>query len=89
MPEVAAVAPAILLKTRIKVIGFMQDIADKNKVREGFLRITSSLDTQESDVQWNEDTAYVSKIINDTKVTIKLRQYQEVYIYQITCTAVN
>ena len=89
VPEVAAGAPTILLKTRIKVIGFMQDIADKNKVREGFLRITSSLDTQESDVQWNEDTAYVSKIINDTKVTIKLRQYQEVYIYQITCTAVN
>src|SRR3990167_3842854 len=56
--EVAAGGSAILLKTRIKVIGFMQDIADKNKAREGFLKITSILDTQKSDIQWNEDTAY-------------------------------
>ncbi|MBM2834182.1 MAG: Glutaredoxin protein [Candidatus Brocadiaceae bacterium] len=87
--EVAAGAPAILLKTRIKVIGFMQDIADKNKAREGFLGMTSGLDTQATEVQWNEDTACVSKVINDTKVTIKLRQDQEVYTYQIICTAVN
>ena len=51
--------------------------------------MTSGLDTQATDVQWNEDTAYVSKIINDTKVTIKLRQDHEVYTYQIICTAVN
>jgi len=87
--EVAAGVPAILLKTRIKIIGFMQDIADKNKAREGFLRMTSGLDTQATDVQWNEDTACVSKVINDAKVTIKLRQDQEVYTYQIICTAVN
>jgi len=87
--EVAAGAPAIPLKTRIKVIGFMQDITDKNKAREGFLRMTSGLDTQATDVQWNEDTACVSKVSNDTKVTIKLRQDQEVYTYQIICTAVN
>src|SRR3990172_12909044 len=89
VPEVVAGAPAIQLKTCIKVIGFMQDIADKNKAKEGFLRMTSGLDTQASDVQWNEDTAYVSKIINDTKVTIKRKQDQEVYTYQIICTAVN
>ena len=89
VPDVVAGVPAIQLKTCIKVIGFMQDIADKNKAKEGFLRMTSGLDTQASDVQWNEDTAYVSKIINDTKVTIKLKQDQEVYTYQITCTAVN
>jgi len=87
--EVAAGVPAILLKTCIKIIGFMQDIADKNKAREGFLRMTSGLDTQATDVQWNEDTACVSKVINDAKVTIKLRQDQEVYTYQIICTAVN
>ncbi len=87
--EVAAGAPAIPLKTRIKIIGFMQDIADKNKAREGFLRMTSGLDTRATDVQWNEDTACVSKVINDAKVTIKLRQDQEVYTYQIICTAVN
>ena len=45
--------------------------------------MTSGLDTQASDVQWNEDTAYVSKIINDTKVTIKLKQDQEVYISKL------
>jgi len=87
--EVVAGAPAILLKTRIKIIGFMQDIADKNKAKEGFIKITRILDTQVSDIQWNEDTAYVSKVINDTKVTIKLKQEQEVYTYQIVCTAVN
>ena len=87
--EAAAGAPAIPLKTRIKVIGFIQDSADKNKAREGFLRMTSGLDTRATDVQWNEDTACVSKVINDAKVTIKLRQDQEVYTYQIICTAVN
>src|SRR3990170_7804250 len=86
---VVADVPAILLKTCIKIIGFMQDIADKNKAREGFLRMTSGLDTQATDVQWNEDTACVSKVINDAKVTIKLRQDQEVYTYQIICTALN
>lgn len=87
--EAAAGAPAIPLKTRIKVMGYMQDIADKNKAREGFLRMTSGLNAQATDVQWNEDTACVSKVINDTKVTIKLRQDQEVYTYQIISTAVN
>ncbi|MDO8142139.1 MAG: DUF3422 family protein [Candidatus Brocadiales bacterium] len=89
VPEVVVGAPAILLKTRIKVIGFMQDIVDKNKAGEGFIRMASSLDIQAAAVQWNEDTAYTSKIINDTKVAIKLRQDPEVYTYQILCTAVN
>lgn len=89
VPAVVAVAPEILLKTCIKVIGFMQDIADKNRASDGFLRMASSLDTQVSAVQWNEDTACVSKSIDDTKFVIKLRQDTEVYIYQITCESVN
>ena len=84
-----AEAPAIPLKTHIKVVGFMQDASDKNRARDGFLRMASSLDAQVSAVQWNEDAACVSKIIDDTKCIIKLRQGTEVYTYQIAGESVN
>ena len=87
--EIVAEAPAIPLKTHIKVVGFMQDASDKNRARDGFLRMASSLDAQVSAVQWNEDTACVSKIIDDTKCIIKLRQDTEVYTYQIAGESVN
>src|SRR3989337_2061276 len=54
VPDVVAGVPAIQLKNWLKEIGFMPDIADKNKAKEGLLRMTSGLNTQATDVQWNE-----------------------------------
>ena len=81
--------PVLPFHTHIKVIGFMQEATDKNRAKEGFLRMASSLDVQASAIQWSEDTAFASKITDHAKVAIKLRQDSEVYTYQIICTAIN
>jgi len=87
--KVTIEAPQSLYKTHMKVIGFMQDLADKNKAREDFLKIAEELDVPSSSVQCDEDITYANTTFNDMKIAMKLRQDQDVYVYQIKCMAMD
>src|SRR5574341_467801 len=77
--------PVVPCKNHIRVMGFLQDNADRNRANEGFLKIVSSLDLDVSAVKWHENTAHVTTIINGAKFDARLRQDTEVYLYQIAC----
>lgn len=87
--KAAVETPHALYKIHIKVIGFMQDLADKNKAREDFLKIAEELDVPSSSVQCDEDITYANTTFNDMKIAMKLRQDQDVYVYQIKCMAMD
>jgi len=87
--KVAVETPQTLYKIHMKVIGFMQDLADKNKAREDFLKIAEELDVPSSSVQCDEDITYANTTFNDMKIAMKLRQDQDVYVYQIKCMAMD
>jgi len=81
--------PVIPYKNYIRVVGFIQDNADRNRANEGFLKMVSALDLDASAVKWHENTAYVTTIINGAKIDARLRQDADVYIYQIACMATD
>jgi ferredoxin-thioredoxin reductase catalytic subunit len=85
--EIIADVPPTTFKTHIKIIGFMQDEADKNIAKEGFLKIVESFGADVSMIKWHENTAYASTVIEGAKVIVRLKLDADAYTYQISCVA--
>lgn len=75
--------------THVKVIGFTKEVSDKTTAKNDFIKIMKSLDINIPDAQWRDNTAYASKVIEDTKVIVALRQDADVYVCQIVCMSVS
>src|SRR3990172_6389466 len=87
--EEASIVDAPYYKAHTKVVGFLRDLADRNKAKVIYEKIVNSLDISSSSVQWGEDTAHVSTTIEDTKVDIKLKQDADSYVYIIACSGIK
>ncbi|HHT9151875.1 MAG TPA: ferredoxin-thioredoxin reductase catalytic domain-containing protein, partial [Candidatus Wujingus californicus] len=84
--EEASIVDAPYYKVHTKVVGFLQDSADRNKAKVIYEKIVNGLDISSSSVQWGEDTSHVSTTIEDIKVDIKLKQDADSYVYIIACS---
>ncbi|MCF6158387.1 MAG: DUF3422 family protein [wastewater metagenome] len=86
---VAVITSPVSYKTHIKITGFLQDSTDKTLAKTGFLRIISALNLDVSVVQWHENTAHITTIADDTKITVRVKEDTDIYTYQIACTSLN
>ncbi len=87
--EEASIVGTPHYRAHTRVVGFLRDLADRNKAKVIYEKIVNSLDISSSSVQWGEDTAHVSTTIEDTKVDIKLKQDADSYVYIIACSGIK
>ncbi|HHT9105247.1 MAG TPA: DUF3422 family protein [Candidatus Wujingus californicus] len=87
--EEASIVDTPYYKVHTKVVGFLQDLADRNKAKVIYEKIVNGLDISSSSVQWGEDTSHVSTTIEDIKVDIKLKQDADSYVYIIACSGIK